>query len=161
VSPEGDSPRVMFFMVITSESKNRTAWVRTGQVYGRLALTITSLNIKSRHRYLRTDDNRLVILLNGDMFASVVISNTASPLRRREFILGIGCDNNIAEVQSIVLETLRSVEELADNIEPHGNALFKTAGTVPFHVTSNSKDTQAHHFRCFLQFFERCANGRS
>lgn len=34
-------------VIITSDSDNRSAWVRTGQVYQRLALMMTSLNIKS------------------------------------------------------------------------------------------------------------------
>ena len=34
-------------VVITSESDGKTAWVQTGQVYERLALKMTSLNIKS------------------------------------------------------------------------------------------------------------------
>jgi hypothetical protein len=34
-------------VVVASEADDKTAWVRTGQVYERLALTMTSLNIKS------------------------------------------------------------------------------------------------------------------
>ena len=34
-------------VVVTSESEDKTAWVRTGQVYERLALQLTALNIKS------------------------------------------------------------------------------------------------------------------
>jgi hypothetical protein len=34
-------------VVVASESDDRTAWVRTGQVYERMALKMTSLNIKS------------------------------------------------------------------------------------------------------------------
>jgi hypothetical protein len=34
-------------VVVTSESDDKAAWVRTGQVYERLALTMTSLNVKS------------------------------------------------------------------------------------------------------------------
>ena len=34
-------------VVIASESEDKTAWVRTGQVYERMALKMTSLNIKS------------------------------------------------------------------------------------------------------------------
>jgi hypothetical protein len=34
-------------VVVASESDDKSAWVRTGQVYERLALTLTSLNIKS------------------------------------------------------------------------------------------------------------------
>ena len=34
-------------VVVSSEVDDKTAWVRTGQVYQRLALTMTSLNIKS------------------------------------------------------------------------------------------------------------------
>jgi len=34
-------------VVVASESEDKTAWVRTGQVYERMALKMTSLNIKS------------------------------------------------------------------------------------------------------------------
>ena len=34
-------------VVVTSATEDKSAWVRTGQVYERLALTMTSLNIKS------------------------------------------------------------------------------------------------------------------
>jgi hypothetical protein len=34
-------------VVVTSETDDKAAWVRTGQVYERLALTLTSLNIQS------------------------------------------------------------------------------------------------------------------
>lgn len=34
-------------VVVASEADDKTAWVRTGQVYERMALTMTSLNIKS------------------------------------------------------------------------------------------------------------------
>ncbi|CAG1014722.1 partial Putative NAD(P)H nitroreductase, partial [Anaerolineales bacterium] len=34
-------------VVIASEADDKSAWVRTGQVYERMALTMTSLNIKS------------------------------------------------------------------------------------------------------------------
>jgi len=34
-------------VVVTSQSEDKTAWVRTGQVYERLALQLTALNIKS------------------------------------------------------------------------------------------------------------------
>lgn len=34
-------------VIVTSASEDKSAWVRTGQVYERLALTLTSLNIKS------------------------------------------------------------------------------------------------------------------
>jgi hypothetical protein len=34
-------------VVVASEADDKTAWVRTGQVYERLALTLTALNIKS------------------------------------------------------------------------------------------------------------------
>jgi hypothetical protein len=34
-------------VVVASESDGKTAWVRTGQVYERMALTMTALNIKS------------------------------------------------------------------------------------------------------------------
>lgn len=48
----------------------------------------------------------LVISANGAEFTSVVTSNTASPHRRREFMLGIGYEQDISWAPRVALETV-------------------------------------------------------
>lgn len=62
--------------------------------------------IELRALYLRTYDNRLVIIPNGDVFTSIVTSNTASPRRRREFIVGIGYDDDIEKATRVALDAM-------------------------------------------------------
>lgn len=69
--------------------------------------------IELRALYLRTYDNRLVIIPNGDVFTSAVTSNTASPHRRSEFLVGIGYEDDIEKAQSIALETVQGVQGVA------------------------------------------------
>ena len=64
--------------------------------------------IELRALHLRTYDNRLVIIPNAEVFTSVVTSNTASPHRRRDFIVGIGYEQDIQRAAGIALETVRS-----------------------------------------------------
>lgn len=74
--------------------------------------------IELRALYLRTYDNRLVIIPNGDVFTSAVTSNTASPHRRRDFLLGIGYEDDIARAQRVALEAMREVEGVAQDPSP-------------------------------------------
>lgn len=74
--------------------------------------------IELRALYLRTYDNRLVIIPNGDVFTSVVTSNTDSPHRRREFLVGIGYADDISKAQAVALETVRKVAGVAEDPPP-------------------------------------------
>lgn len=74
--------------------------------------------IELRALHLRTYDNRLVTIPNGDVFTSAVTSNNAHPLRRREFSVGIGYENDIQQVQRIVLGTLQQVDGVLPHPEP-------------------------------------------
>ncbi|MBW3637836.1 MAG: mechanosensitive ion channel, partial [Armatimonadetes bacterium] len=51
--------------------------------------------IELRALELRTDDNRLVIIPNADVFAAPITSNTASPHRRRSFTVTLAPDADI------------------------------------------------------------------
>jgi small conductance mechanosensitive channel len=103
--------------------------------------------IELRALYLRTYDNRLVIIPNGDVFTSIVTSNTASPLRRREFLLGIGCNNNIAEAQAVILETLRGVEGVAEEPAPDVLVDALTASTINLRALFYTASKRADYMR--------------
>lgn len=114
--------------------------------------------IELRALYLRTYDNRLVIIPNGDVFTSVVTSNTASPVRRREFVIGIGYDDPIDKAQAIALETLRGVEGVAE--EPGADVLVDelAASTVNLKLRFYTNSQRADYLRvgseCMLRVKE-------
>ncbi len=114
--------------------------------------------IELRALYLRTYDNRLVIIPNGDVFTSVVTSNTASPIRRREFIVGIGYGDPIEKAQVVALETIRGVEGVA--AEPGPDVLVDelAASTVNLKLRFYTNSQRADYLRvgseCMLRVKE-------
>lgn len=74
--------------------------------------------IELRALQLRTPDNRLVIIPNGDVFTSAIISNTSNLTRRREFFVGIGYEQDLLRAQRVALEALSSTEGVLTTPEP-------------------------------------------
>jgi small conductance mechanosensitive channel len=74
--------------------------------------------IELRALHLRTYDNRLVTIPNGDVFTSAVTSNTANPHRRREFLVGIGYREDIKHAQQIAMQTMIATEGVLSEPEP-------------------------------------------
>ena len=103
--------------------------------------------IELRALYLRTYDNRLVIIPNGDVFTSVVTSNTASPHRRREFVIGIGYEDDIDRAQEIALETIRSTEGVASDPTPDVLVDELAASTVNLRVRFYTSSLRADYLR--------------
>ncbi len=114
--------------------------------------------IELRALYLRTYDNRLVIIPNGDVFTSVVTSNTASPVRRREFVIGIGYDDPIKKAQTVALETIRGVEGVAQEPAPDVLVDELAASTVNLKLRFYTNSQRADYLRvgseCMLRVKE-------
>lgn len=68
--------------------------------------TVERIELRAMH--LRTYDNRLVIIPNAEVFTSVITSNTWSPYRRREFVIGIGYEQEIERAMEVCLNTVRA-----------------------------------------------------
>jgi len=75
-------------------------------------------DIQIRATYLRTYDNRRVVIPNSDLFTGSVTVNTAYPNRRSEYIVGIGYEDDIAATQELCLEVMRSIEGVLDYPPP-------------------------------------------
>lgn len=94
--------------------------------------------------YLRTYDNRLVMIPNGDVLNSAVTSNTDSPFRRREFIVRINYSDNIRTAQAITLAAILEVPGVAP--EPAPEVLVDELSSttinlkVKFHTNSHRAD---------------------
>ena len=114
--------------------------------------------IELRALYLRTYDNRLVIIPNGDVFTSIVTSNTASSHRRREFTIGIGYQDDIAKAKQIALDTVKGVEGVAQDPPPDILVDQLAASTVNlivrFHTNSQRADYLKVGSACMQQVKE-------
>jgi small conductance mechanosensitive channel len=118
--------------------------------------------IEIRALYLRTADNRLVIIPNGDVLNSVVLSNTANPTRRRDFTMTVRPENNLTKAYEVAREAVSAVEGvlsepapdvIADSVTPTGVVL-----RVRFHVDSTRPDIPQILSACLqavLTAFER------
>ncbi|MEP6756884.1 MAG: mechanosensitive ion channel family protein [Chthonomonadales bacterium] len=103
--------------------------------------------IELRALYLRTYDNRLVIIPNGDVFTSVVTSNTASPFRRREFCVGIGYDDPIEKAQRIALETIITINGVSAEPSPDVLVDELAPSTVNLRIRFYTNSQRADYLR--------------
>ena len=114
--------------------------------------------IELRALYLRTYDNRLVIIPNGDVITSAVISNTDSPFRRREFVIRVSYGDNTKEAQRVAIETIMSVEGVAPDPAPEVLVDELSATTVNlkarFHTHSHRADYLRVDSECMLRVKE-------
>lgn len=74
--------------------------------------------IESRATIIKTYDGRRVVIPNTQLFTSPVTVQTAFEVRRVQYDLGIGYDEDIERVKGLILETLRRVEEVLDEPPP-------------------------------------------
>ena len=111
--------------------------------------------IELRALYMRTYDNRLVIIPNGDVFTSVVTSNTASAHRRREFTIGIGYGDDIAHAKQVALDTVRSVDGVSD--DPPADILVDqlAASTVNLVVRFHTSSQRADYLKVGSECMQR------
>lgn len=104
--------------------------------------TVERIEIRALH--LRTVDNRLVIIPNGDVLNSVVVSNTANPNRRRDFALTIRLDNDLTKAQTIARDAVGEVGGVLP--EPAPDVILESVTQtgavlrVRFHVDSTRPD---------------------
>src|SRR5581483_4225094 len=103
--------------------------------------------IELRALYLRTYDNRLVIIPNGDVFTSVVTSNTASPYRRREFVIGIGYDDDIEKAQRVALKAMRQTDGVVEKPAPDVLVDELAASTVNLRMRFYTQSQRADYLK--------------
>lgn len=108
--------------------------------------------IELRALYLRTYDNRLVIIPNGDVFTSIVTSNTASPHRRRDFVIGIGYEDDIGRAHEVALEAVRATEGVAEDPPPDVLIDELAASTVNLRIRFYTSSQRAD----YLHVGSRC-----
>jgi small conductance mechanosensitive channel len=74
--------------------------------------------IETRATMIRTYDGRRVIIPNADVFTNAVTVNTAFPVRRSEYVVGIGYGDRIEEARTAVLAALADLEVVEHDPAP-------------------------------------------
>ena len=74
--------------------------------------------IETRATMIRTYDGRRVIIPNADVFTNAVTVNTAFPVRRSEYVVGIGYGDRIEEARSAILGALADLEVVEHDPAP-------------------------------------------
>jgi small-conductance mechanosensitive channel len=67
-------------------------------------------NVETRATTIKTYDGRRVVIPNSQLFTESVVVNTAFPVRRSEYTVGIGCSDDIGDAMRLLLEAMESVE---------------------------------------------------
>jgi small-conductance mechanosensitive channel len=126
-------------------------------VVGEFEGTVESIDLRALH--LRTYDNRLVTIPNGDVFNSAVIANSRNLYRRREFTVGIGYEDDARRAIELALETVRGVDGVLDTPPPEVVAVGLGASSIDlrilFHTSTLRTDSLAIVSECILRVKER------
>jgi len=67
-------------------------------------------NVETRATTIKTYDGRRVVIPNAHLFTESVIVNTAFPVRRSEFHVGIGYGDDVAAAMRLILEAMTDVD---------------------------------------------------
>jgi small-conductance mechanosensitive channel len=106
-------------------------------------------HIQSRATLIKTYDGRRVIIPNADLYIAPVMVNTAFPVRREQFDVGIGYGDKPARAAELFLEAIRKidgvVEDPAPEVLPWG--LDDNYITLRARWWSDSKRTSVVHVR--------------
>ncbi len=84
-------------------------------------------NIETRATMLKTYDGRRIVIPNSNLFTESVVVNTAFPVRRSEYRVGIGYDEDIGQAMALMLDTMRSVEGVL--LDPAPDVLVAELGS--------------------------------
>jgi len=75
-------------------------------------------NVETRATMIKTYDGRRVVIPNAHLFTESVIVNTAFPVRRTEYRVGIGFSDDVGEAIGLILEAMRGVDGVLEHPAP-------------------------------------------
>ncbi len=76
------------------------------------------ISLNSRATILMTMDGNHLRLPNAMVFKGVLLNYTRNPMRRLQFTLGIGTEEDLSAVRQLGMETLRKIPAIATEPEP-------------------------------------------
>ena len=74
--------------------------------------------IETRATLIKTYDGRRVVIPNSEVYTNAVVVQTAFDLRRSQYDVGIGCNDDWEEAERLILEALEGVEGVLSDPAP-------------------------------------------
>jgi small-conductance mechanosensitive channel len=90
--------------------------------------------IEARATFIKTYDGRRVIIPNSSVYTDAVTVNTAFPLRRSQYDVGIGYGDDVDQACTVILQALRDVEGVVQDPGPEAFAWELAGSTVNVRV---------------------------
>lgn len=78
----------------------------------------TIQDIQTRDTTIRTYDGRQIVVPNAYFLTNIVTVNTAFEMRRIEYDVGIGYDDDVEKAKHVILETLRGMDGILSDPSP-------------------------------------------
>ena len=122
-------------------------------VVGEFEGTVESIDLRALR--LRTFDNRIVTIPNGEVFNSAVITNTYNLYRRREFTIGIDYEADERQALELAVKAIKSVDGVLE--EPAPQVLVSQLGAssidlrMLFYTSSTNTDAPAVKSECIMR----------
>lgn len=131
-----------------------------GQItVGEFEGVVESVDLRALH--LRTFDNRLVTIPNGEVFNSAIIANTRYLYRRRSIQVGIGYEDDAREAIRLALGVVKNVPGVLAEPAPQVVAVQLGISAVElrvyFYISTRGTDPLAVESECFLRIKEKFA----
>ncbi|MGD2176704.1 MAG: mechanosensitive ion channel family protein [Anaerolineae bacterium] len=89
-------------------------------------------NIETRATTIKTYDGRRVVIPNSHLFTESVTVNTAFPIRRSEYMVGIGASDDISDAMRLMLGAMTGVEGVLQ--EPAPDVLVAELGDFSVNI---------------------------
>jgi small-conductance mechanosensitive channel len=104
-------------------------------------------SVEARATLIKTYDGRRVIIPNSSVYTDAVTVNTAFPLRRSQYDVGIGYGDDIDRACTVILEAIRDVDGVADDPKPEAFPWELAGSTVNLRVRwwTHSKRSDVVH----------------
>lgn len=87
-------------------------------------------NIQTRATTIRTYDGRRIVIPNAELFTNSVTVNTAFDKRRLQYDVGIGYGDDIEEAKQIILDVLRSTQDVLQDPAPEALVVDLAGSTI-------------------------------
>jgi small conductance mechanosensitive channel len=75
-------------------------------------------DIQTRATIIKTYDGRRIVIPNSTLFNQSVTVNTAYPIRRSEYDVGIGYGDDVEQAQRLIIEALKNVDSVVAEPAP-------------------------------------------
>lgn len=105
--------------------------------------------IRLFHTYLRTGDNKIVVIPNGTAGNSVIVNYSTIATRRDDIIFSIAYDNDFDKAKELIMQCIKNCPLIMEDPEPFVNVQAHSASSIDIlarYFTKNEDFWTAHWY---------------